>query len=218
MTSREPRSPIDKPTQCEFHSVADDHAQDVAGFRAQGHANADFVRALRDGIAHHAINSDRGEQRGDDGEKRQKRHIQAALRERRCEIIVHRLHVRDRLIGVNAFHCVPNGGSKLRGIAARNARPGCMMPRRILRIRQIKLRDFRFGPSPIARVADNSHNRHGPLMRDRVPGTELGGKDQANLLADGIFVGPVTVRERFIDRARRLANPARPRMRNRGLL
>ena len=36
-------------------------------------------------------------------------------------------------------------------------------------------------------------------MRDRVPGAELGRKDQTNLLADGIFIRPVTMRERFID-------------------
>src|SRR5271155_2239329 len=56
-----------RPKQNESQAVAHDHAENVAGLRAERHAQTDFAGALRDQIGEHAENSGGGEQQGDGG-------------------------------------------------------------------------------------------------------------------------------------------------------
>ena len=51
------------PADRQQHRLPDDHPQHVASLSAERHADADFLRPLRDRIADDAVNADRGEQR-----------------------------------------------------------------------------------------------------------------------------------------------------------
>jgi len=64
------------------HAFAEDQAQHVAALRAEGEPNADFVRALGDGVTHHAENARGREQQRDAGEKRDQNRVEARLRDR----------------------------------------------------------------------------------------------------------------------------------------
>ena len=53
------------------HAMAGDQAQDITGLRAERHPHADLLGALPDGISHHAIQADRGEEERERGENRE---------------------------------------------------------------------------------------------------------------------------------------------------
>ena len=50
------------PAQTEPQRAAQHHARDIAGRRAERHADADLVGAARDGVGQQAVEADRGEQ------------------------------------------------------------------------------------------------------------------------------------------------------------
>src|SRR4029453_12711734 len=44
------------------HSLPNDQSEHITSLRAERHADADFLGALRDGVSHHAVDAERGEQ------------------------------------------------------------------------------------------------------------------------------------------------------------
>ena len=54
----------------ELNPARQDQPQHVAALRAERDADADFARALRHAVRHHAVEPDRREQDGDAGKRR----------------------------------------------------------------------------------------------------------------------------------------------------
>ena len=78
-----PRAPIDAEHDADERRrqpVPHREAADVLGPRAERHANADLVRALRDLVADHGRETDGREHQCDHGERRQQRHVEPRRR------------------------------------------------------------------------------------------------------------------------------------------
>ena len=61
--------PIATPIATSVAGLAQHHRADLRRLRAERDAQADLVRALRDGVRHHAVDADRGEQQREAGER-----------------------------------------------------------------------------------------------------------------------------------------------------
>ena len=74
-----------------------------ARVRAERHANADLARALRDRVREHAVQSDRGEQRRQQRERRGQRPDHPIEEDVLFHLLRHRLETLDREIRDRAF-------------------------------------------------------------------------------------------------------------------
>ena len=74
----------------ESHRPAEHTAQDVGRLRPERRAHSDLVRALCDGVRHHAVDADRGQQQRDDRERGHHLAREALRRERRVVQVVER--------------------------------------------------------------------------------------------------------------------------------
>ena len=62
--------PSTPPTRCVTRAdLTEDHQPDAAGGGAERHAHADLARALRHRLRQYAVQADRGDQRGEQGER-----------------------------------------------------------------------------------------------------------------------------------------------------
>ena len=68
VAANEPSESDDDADGDDSHPFDDDHPNDLTRLGAERDANADFVRALRHGVAQHAVDADRAEQQRDDRE------------------------------------------------------------------------------------------------------------------------------------------------------
>ena len=75
---------------------ADHEAEDALARRAECHAYADLRRALADGRRQHAVETDRGENRGDGAEDPDEHEREARRRHGAIDVVAHRPHVADR--------------------------------------------------------------------------------------------------------------------------
>src|ERR1700722_13269866 len=182
----------------EAHTVADDHAQNIARLGAKGHANADFMRALRHGVTHHAVNSDGGEQSSNHGEKSEQEHTHTPLRNGSGKKLVHGANLRDRLILVKARNDLANGRDELRGIAV-GANHDAHEMRRNLCKRDVELRDVGLVPLPLADIGYDTYDGRPRIARLRLDWGTGRCKERANLFANGILVRPVAASKRFVD-------------------
>src|SRR6266404_3904213 len=69
------------------HALDDDQPQNIVTLRAEGDANSDLVRPLRDGVTHHPKNSCGGEKKRDQREKTDEHRVQTRLGDRLRHII-----------------------------------------------------------------------------------------------------------------------------------
>jgi hypothetical protein len=104
----------DDAEESHFCALAEDELEDVAGLRAQGDADADFVGALADEIGNHTVNSHTGQEQRQRGEDAEQNHGNAARGEGVGDDIIHGHYVVDDFPGIDfrdgAADGVHNGG------------------------------------------------------------------------------------------------------------
>ena len=83
--------------------------------RAQCHAHANLLRPLSDGIRHHAVHADGGQQERHHREGYQQHCHGARARERRVHDFLHGAHVGERQLAVECVHRRANTGASDRG-------------------------------------------------------------------------------------------------------
>src|SRR5207253_29712 len=84
------------------HAFAQNHLENVALLRAEGHANADFVRLERHGVSHDAKDADDHEQQADPGEGTERSHAKPRLGVGEpFEIASERAGVRERDVAID---------------------------------------------------------------------------------------------------------------------
>src|SRR6185437_15275612 len=76
----------------EDDSLAQDKANDSTHACTQRHAQADFVRALRDGEGHHTVDAESGEQKRNTSEAAEKKSREPVARHRFLDDLIHRFH------------------------------------------------------------------------------------------------------------------------------
>ena len=75
--------------------------------RAQRHADADFVCALRDGVGHHTVDSDRRQHQGENRKESQQQHVEPPRRHLLGQQLVHGRDVEDGRASVDAVYLRP---------------------------------------------------------------------------------------------------------------
>ena len=104
-----PASPISRPIACQHNSLPYDKLEYVLRARAQRHANADFVRALRDCISHHRVNANGCKHQCQKPEKADHNRRQSLGRHSLADDLLHRLDVENRQRLVNRAHFASHG-------------------------------------------------------------------------------------------------------------
>ncbi len=136
----EPARPTATPMRVEHHPLPDDEAKHVARLRAQRHADADLLSALRDRISHHAVNPDAARISAAPAKT-----VKSNVETRRVPIdcsdhVFHGADVVDRLVLIEAQHFASHGGSNRGGIAGGSNHQRHEIPAPVLRVRHIHLR------------------------------------------------------------------------------
>src|SRR5487761_201757 len=93
----------------EKHSLSHNHPENIERASAERHADADFVRALRNRVSHHAVDPDGGEDQRQCRKYTHQRHEKRIERERRGQYLIHRAHFSDGQVGINFAHRVRHG-------------------------------------------------------------------------------------------------------------
>jgi hypothetical protein len=62
------------------HAMPDDELANGSAIRSQGHADAHFLLALRDGVRHDAVDADSGQSQRDEAEDAKQQHVEALTR------------------------------------------------------------------------------------------------------------------------------------------
>ena len=84
----------------ESESLAHHEAHDVATCGADGHADTNLARALRDSVRHHAVYPDRREDKSEQSENAEGSARQPRRHQRDAEMVVERADVRERQIRI----------------------------------------------------------------------------------------------------------------------
>ena len=90
-----------------LHPLAHDKISHLAEIRAEGDANADFLTALPDYVAQHAVSSERAQQQGEQTKSGHEHHQQPSI----LSVPLHEMdgsNLPDRLIFVETPHCLPD--------------------------------------------------------------------------------------------------------------
>ena len=95
-------------------SVGEDHAQDLSARRADGHPDADFCGALRDGVREDTIDAARGEDERDHAEQGGQERGETALGMGAIDEELHGLDVGDGDVLVDGIDGVADGGFETR--------------------------------------------------------------------------------------------------------
>lgn len=98
--------------------MGENHADDVAGVSAKGHAEADFRGSLRNRVGHDAIDADQGEGEGNGGEDEEQESLEAALGDGIGDDLIEGFDVGEGLVFVDGPDGVLEGGDKGEGIVA----------------------------------------------------------------------------------------------------
>ena len=104
--------PISDSDGGKLYTLAHDEAKDVAALRAEGHADADFVRALLDAVRNYAVNSDGGEDERESAEKTEQDESEMRSGHGIFNQMLHGDDVEDGLIFVDGGYRVANGRSE----------------------------------------------------------------------------------------------------------
>ena len=100
--------------QGKLRSLSQNQTQNVAPLRPEGHANSDFMRALRGRVRNHAENSDRGEHESNRAERTQKERAKSFPRDRLAERVREGFDIRHGQVLVNGVNRLANGGGHAR--------------------------------------------------------------------------------------------------------
>ena len=103
----------------QFESLTENHSAHTHELRAERHAEPDSLGALADGIAHHAIDSDRREQKRKRGEDSHQDRGKAARGNGIRDQSIQGPHMGDRQIGIHFVDDVRNTGHDFDGIGIR---------------------------------------------------------------------------------------------------
>src|SRR5207253_2896887 len=99
------------------HAFAQNHLENVALLRAEGDANADFVRLERHGVSHDAKDADDHEQQADPGERTERSHAKPRLGVGEpFEIAFERAGVRERDVAIDGPDFLANAIEERAGI------------------------------------------------------------------------------------------------------
>src|SRR5215469_4512492 len=101
----------------EAEAFLQDHAENLLRTRAEGHAQTDFVSALRDGEGHDAINAEGGEDQGDEGKGAEENGAETIAPHRFVEHLIHGLDVGHGEVGVQGLDDGRDAGGGAGGIA-----------------------------------------------------------------------------------------------------
>ena len=149
--------------------------------------------ALGHRVGDDAVDADGGEDERQRREQAEHDHVEAAAAERAGDALVHRPHVGDRLIGIEAVHLVTDGRNRRERVARRAHgdvhRPDRPAVEQRLAIRHVQLR-------PIARVEAAVLDVAGDAD-DLVPARRV--LVEGDAFADRILVGKMLVRQRLVD-------------------
>ncbi len=168
-----PSTPTTDADRDERHRLPDDEAEDGGLRRAQRHANADLVRALRDRVSHHAVNPDRGEEKRGRGEDRKQERVEARPGERRVRCIPQRLlHSLGEYSDRPSANCARTAEVRLAAFSTRVRTTSEVIVERNLRQRQIHLRRVVIAQRAVFHVPDHADDlAHQRLL---IAGAEAG--------------------------------------------
>ena len=99
-TPKAPANPIVRPIRELYHAPPEDQVPHLMRLGAERHADADLLRALRDGVGGHRIEADRRQDDGDAGKHREHRAEHADVPTLLREVLIHRPDVRQRHVGI----------------------------------------------------------------------------------------------------------------------
>src|SRR5229473_189197 len=148
------------------------HTEDVARLRAERETDTDFPGALRDGVSHHAVNSDGGERQREGGENAEQQHAEARAGQGAREQLLHAGDFGYRLVGQERVNLIANHAG------------GWAIDRLVFHVRD---------------DADNRSPGWKGVRFAKFRRYESQWRTHPNQLADWIFVREELVRERFID-------------------
>ena len=109
LAASEPARPKRQADGCKPRAFGQHLLQHVFALRAERHADADLMRALGDGVGHHAVDSHRGETERERGEGHQQRQIEARLHDRIRKQLVHGADFVDGHVPVDGEHLLADG-------------------------------------------------------------------------------------------------------------
>jgi hypothetical protein len=141
---RRPARAHDEAPGGELEALLDDHAQHMTGLRAESHAHADLLRALRNGVGHHAVEADGGQQQGDGAEHGHEAGGDFLRIERCADELLERRGVKDGDVGIEARTWARSVESTLSGSpgCGRRRRDSCLRDRAGGRARRSRGRGF----------------------------------------------------------------------------
>ena len=128
--------------------------KDVTALGTEGHSDAHFMRALRDGVRHNAVNSDGRENKSHACKDAEQQHLRAPLSDRFHNQLLHRADIVHRLVFVDHLDFLSNRGSHGRRIRG-SARDQIDEAPAALHVRKIH---FRLRLSIERRMANIFHN------------------------------------------------------------
>ena len=105
----------DHPATASIRRRPHHHPDDVATLRAERHAHADLLRALRHREGEQAVNADRRQHEGDDCERRQHAHLVGPGRRFEIHDLRQRLHFGDGQPRIGAMDDAVNRGASAAG-------------------------------------------------------------------------------------------------------
>jgi hypothetical protein len=176
------------------------HRAHLARLRAQGDPQPDLVGALRDGVRHHAVDPDRGEQQRQCAERGQQEGQEPRPRDRLPQDLVHRADLEHRQRGIQAGDRALHRRNQRRRIARgaqqrvhRGARAGRNGDRRVLRERNEHLGAGGLVQPGLLEIGDHADDRLDLAGRRRSQAPD------GDLLAERILVRKELGGERLVD-------------------
>ena len=151
----------------EHRRASEYEAQNLISSCAESYADADLPRPLRHPIRHHAVNSDRAEAQGHESEAAEQDHRELARGQPRCQVMVHRADLGNRLLTVGAGDGVAQGRSQRERVSdgGANNQVVSQLRRAPLRERRVHGRDRSHVKPVLLHIADDAHHRQPARIR-----------------------------------------------------
>ena len=155
------------------HPLAHDQPAHGGRLRAQGHADADLLRAPADRIGHHAVDAQRRQDQRGGGEQVQQQQVEARLPDGVGDHPVHGGHLGHRQVGIQGPHlALDRGGQRGAGLGGRSHdQRQVARGVRVLEVGQVDLGPGRGGPVLLPGIADDAHHLARVGAADRSPGS-----------------------------------------------
>ena len=93
----------------QLHPLPHHHSDDVARLRAERHAEADIVGALRNQVCHNAVDAHGGQDQREQRERSQHGTGEALARQRAIEAVLHSPDFEDRDFGIDSMNLANDG-------------------------------------------------------------------------------------------------------------